>query len=252
MKPGDEPPLLTFQWRERDHPLLRLSLYVFVSFASAAVFFLFFKVVYPQARHFSTAPQQLLVLDPNQSSTRDIVNRTTDENFLLLSPEADSASAGGSTRDLFPVFRPSFAGFEMKLVDLPGEEDKRTLPRVFSIQDMPLPDSPTVMKGQPPASEKKDGPSALHIRVHGDLAKRDLIHTPEMKNLTLTDSNPPRFRLSVNREGLVTFALPVESLADAKLMRQLQKVVSGLRFKAADDAAVQWGEVTFVWEGTKR
>ena len=252
MNAGDEPPLLTFQWRERDRPLLRLAFFVFMSVASAAGFFLLFKVVYPQPRHFSTAPQQLLVLDPNQTATRDIVNRTTDENFLLLSPDSDPAHAGGGTRDFFPVFRPSFADFEMKLMDLSGEEDKHTLPRVFSLQDMPLPPIPTVMKARPPASEKKAGPSAPHIRLHGDLAKRAVIHTPEMKNLTLTEASPPRFRLSVNREGLVTFALPIDSLPDAKQMRPLQKVVSGLRFKAAETPEVQWGEASFVWEEAER
>lgn len=251
MNAGDEPPLLTFQWRERYHPLLRLSFFTLVSFAAAAGFFLLFKVVYPQPRHFSTAPQQLLVLDPNQASTRDIVNRTTDENFLLLSAESDPANPGAGTHDSFPVFRPSFAGFEMNLLELPGEEDERTLPRVFSVQNMPLPPIPTVMKAQPPPSEIRRGPPSLHILMQGDLAKRRVTHAPGLENVGFTEANSPRFQLSVNQKGFVTFALPTDSLADAKQMRLLQKAVSRLRFEAVEQPEVQWGEATFVWREAK-
>lgn len=70
MMRGDEPPLLTFQWRDRDRPLFRLVGYTLLTLAGTAGFFMLFKVVYPQARHFSTAPQQVLMLDPAQAATR--------------------------------------------------------------------------------------------------------------------------------------------------------------------------------------
>ena len=252
MNPGDEPPLLTFQWRVRDRPFARLILFLFLTIVGAAGFFLLFKVVYPQARRFSTAPQQVLVLDPTQAATRDIVNRTSDENFLLLSPDSDPARAGAEARELFPVFRPSFAGFEMKLMDLPGEQDEKTLPRVYRIDDMPMPQLTTVMKARPPvANSATTGPAVLRVVLHGDLSKRELASSRDISGIALADSVSPRFRLAVNNTGLVTFALPLESSADAKQMRALHKSLSMLRFKPVKSPATQWGEASFVWENPK-
>jgi hypothetical protein len=252
MKPGDEPPLLTFQWRVRDRPLARLILFLFLTIVGAAGFFLLFKVVYPQARRFSTAPQQVLVLDPAQAATRDIVNRTSDENFLLLSPDSDPARAGDEARELFPVFRPSFAGAEMKLMDLPGEQDEKTLPRVYRIDDMPMPPLATVMKARPPgANVTPTGPAVLRVVLHGDLSKRELSSSRDISGIALADPISPRFRICVNNTGLVIFALPLESSVDAKQMRALHHSLSMLRFKPVKSPATQWGEVSFAWETPK-
>lgn len=252
MNPRDEPPLLTFQWRDRDRPFTRLFFFLLFTVAGTAGFFLLFKVVYPQARHFSTAPQQVLMLDPAQAATRDIVNRTADENFLLLSPDSDPARAGSSAGDLFPVFRPSFAGFEMKLMDLPGEQDTRTLPRVYGIEDMHLPPSVTVKRAAAPAA-----PTApvtrpvLNVVLHGGLVKRGLVSAREIKGVVLADAVAPRFSVCVSHAGVVIFALPVESTADAKQMRALHKSVSSLRFEPVKSPATQWGEASFVWENPR-
>ena len=252
MNPGDEPPLLTFQWRVRDRPLARLILFLFLTIVGAAGFFLLFRVVYPQARRFSTAPQQVLVLDPAQATTRDIVNRTSNENFLLLSPDSDPARAGADARELFPVFRPSFAGFEMKLMDLPGEQDEKTLPRVYRIDDMPMPQLATVMKARPPvANSTTTGPAVLCVVLHGDLSKRELASSRDISGIALADSISPRFRVCVNNTGIVTFALPLDSSADAKQMHALHKSLAMLRFKPVKSPAAQWGEATFAWENPK-
>lgn len=249
MTPGDEAPLLTFQWRDRDRPLVRLFLFTIVTVAGAAGFFMLFKVVYPQARHFSTAPQQVIMLDASQPVTRDIVNRTRDGNFLLLGAEtAMDAPVGGASQ--FPVFRPGFAGFEMKLMDIPGEPDKKTLPRVFGIEDMHLPQIATVKKARPPVAtdERATKPSVLRVVLHGELAARELAGQRDISGITLTDVTALRFRLCVNEAGVVTFALPVDGAVEAKQMRAVHKQVSGLRFKRAKSPAVQWGEASFVWE----
>lgn len=250
MTRGDEPPLLTFQWRERDRPLMRLAGFTLVSLGAAAGFFLLFRVVYPQARHFSTAPQQVLMLDDSQAATRDIVNRTRDRNFLLL--EAGPAASGRSDEPpLFPVFRPSFAGYEMKLMDLPGEPDKRSLPRVFSVGDMPLPPPATVMKARAPAPPAKPGGdrTAPRVVLHGALAGRKLESSARLKDIAgLGDLSALRFLLGVNSKGMVGFALPLEGGADAKQMRLLHKAVSSLRFQPAADSDVQWGQASFAWE----
>ncbi len=244
---------LTFQWRDRDRPLTRLFFYLVVTIVGAGCFFMLFKVVYPQARHFSTAPQQVLFLDPSQPATRDIVNRTADDNFLLLSPDSDPSRMEASSRGSFPVFKPGFSGFEMKLVDLPGVEDKRTLPRVFGIADMPLPPVATVMK----AKESAGGPagrnaSVLRVVLLGELRTRELATSRDIRGITPSEAMLPRFRLCVNETGRVTFALPLDSVADAKLMRLLQRRLTSLRFRPADEAGVQWGDASFVWESGKR
>lgn len=249
MTRGDEPPLLTFQWRERDRPLMRLAGFTLVSLGAAAGFFLLFRVVYPQARHFSTAPQQVLMLNDSQAATRDIVNRTRDRNFLLL--EAGPAGSDRSDESsLFPVFRPSFSGYEMKLMDLPGEPDKRSLPRVFNIEDMPLPPPATVMKARSSAPPARPGTRTVpRVVLHGALAGRKLESSARLNDTAgLADLTAIRFLLGVNSKGAVGFALPLEGGPDAKQMRLLHKAVSSLRFRPASDTEVQWGQATFAWE----
>lgn len=248
MKPGDEPPLLTFQWRERERPVTRLVFYFLLTVTGAVLFFMLFKVVYPQARHFSTAPQQVFVLDPTQAATRDIVNRTRDENFLLLSPDSDPARAEGTSEELFPVFKPSFAGFQMKLMDLPGVQDTKSLPRIFGIEEMPLPPVATVMKAKAPATVTP-GPGEAVVRpvLRGELVGRELVSGGDISAVTLPGGELPRFKVGVSNLGRVTFALPLDIQADAKQMRALQASVSALRFKPVKSPAVQWGEVSLEW-----
>jgi hypothetical protein len=108
------------------------------------------------------------------------------------------------------------------------------------------------MKARPPvASRPAAGPAVLRVVLHGDLAKRELATSRDVSRLALADSVSPRFRLCVNQAGLVTFALPVESSADAKQMRALHKSLSMLRFKPVKMPATQWGEASFAWENTK-
>ena len=250
MTRGDDPALLTFQWKDRDRSLIRLVGFSLVSFASATVFFMLFKVVYPQARHYSTAPQQVLMLNPAQAATRDILNRTRDENFLLLGSEVQAQPPVRDDGGLFPVFRPGFSGFEMKLMDLPGEPDRKSLPRVYSIKDMPLPPPATVMKARPPAAGPPHArPPMLRVMLRGDLSGRELLSEGAIKGGGLTDVSSLRFRLCVNHFGMVTFALPLDSIADAKQTRLLRKAVSSLRFKPVNSPDIQWGDASFSWEG---
>ena len=249
MMRGDEPPLLTFQWRDRDRPLFRLVGFTLLTLAGTAGFFMLFKVVYPQARHFSTAPQQVLMLDPAQAATRDIINRTRDENFLLLGADTQPISPRQIDDPLFPVFRPGFSDFEMKLMDLPDETDRKSLPRVYSIGDMPLPQPATVMAARPPSvSEPPSRRPVLRVVLKGDLARRKLLKPGIVKGTALTDVSFLRFRLCVNQAGVVTFSLPLEGTADAKQVRLLHKAVSSLRFKPASSPDIQWGEASFAWE----
>lgn len=252
MKASDESTPLTFQWRDRDRPLVRLVVFLCVTIAGAAGFFLLFKVVYPQPRHFPTAPQQVLILDPAQPATRDIVNRTSDENFLLLSPDSDPTRPETAFHSLLPVFRPGFAGFEMTLMDIPGEQDKKTLPRVYGIDDMPLPPIATVMKAKVPAAHTPPTtPPVLRVVLRGALDKRELASSRDLAGIVITDAAAPRFRLCVNNAGLVIFALPLDGLTDPKQMRALYKGLSGLRFKPVNAPATQWGDASFVWENAR-
>ncbi|MBX7207354.1 MAG: hypothetical protein K1X78_03490 [Verrucomicrobiaceae bacterium] len=248
MTPGQEPPLLTFQWRERESPAGRLLFYLALTVAGVAGFFMLFKVVYPQARHYNTAPQQVYLLDPTQAATRDIMNRTLDENFLLLGPDANPARTDGAAERLFPVFKPGFTGFEMKLVELPGVQDSKSLPRIFRIDDVPLPPVATVKKAAAPSARAPVVKSVVRAVPHGTLAQRGIAGSRDI-NATLPGGiDPPRFKVCVSSLGHVTFALPLDSMPDVKQMRALQAGMSSLRFKPVAGSAVQWGEVSLQWE----
>lgn len=249
MKPDHEAAGLTFQWRERDSPHVRLFFCLLLTTAGAALFFMLFKVVYPQARHFSTAPQQVMLLDPAQPAARDIVSQARDENFLLLGTNSDPSQTGLVRDELLPVFQPSFAGFTMKLVDLPGVRDSHSLPRVFIAAETPLPPVATVKKAHLENARTGTAGRVLRVALHGDLSARGLAGPREVNSeLAAGGGTLPRYRVAVSAAGLVTFALPLEDVPDAKQARAWQDSLAGLRFKPGRRQEPQWGEVSFEWE----
>lgn len=253
MKSDDEAAGLTFQWRERESPHARLFFCLLLTTAGAVLFFMLFKVVYPQARHVSTAPQQVMLLDPAQSAARDIVNQARDENFLLLGTTSDPSQVGLVGDELMPVFKPSFAGFTMKLVDLPGVRDSHSLPRVFIAAETPLPPVATVKKAHLENAPTRTAGRVLRVVLHGDLSARGLAGPGEVNSgLAAGVGMLPRYRVSVSAAGQVTFALPLEDVADPKQARAWQDGVAGLRFKPGRRLEPQWGEVSFKWEEKTR
>lgn len=243
-------PQLAFQWRDREHPGWRLLFWLFATLLATAFFFLLFQVVYPQPRHVVTTPHRVLMLDSADPTTRHLVSRSLDQNFLLLGATVGETPAAGRLTNSFPVFQPSFAGFELRLAELPRPAERESLPRVFGNAQLPLPPPATVMKAQPTQGEARQ-PSrpaqVVRAVLSKELAGRQLLSARELPGTKLVETARPRFKIGVSAQGAVAFALPLTAIEDRRLADDLQRFVSRLRFKPAA-ADVQWGEIAFQWE----
>lgn len=244
-----ERPLLTFDWRERERRGLLLFAIFFATSGCAVLFFMLFKVVYPQAEYVSVSPHHVLLLDPSLPETRDLVNRTRDANFLLLAQDRSFSDTILGTPGLSPVFQPSVAGYEMKLADLPVEKDENALPRLFSLQRMPLPPLTTISKPTPIATSGSAPPAQIKLTVHGKLNERLISGVNDGIKVTLADPNPTRFSIGVTKEGKVATIVPLWATSDGRQLRLMHRAVSKLRFRPAAVESVEWGEVSLDWGG---
>jgi hypothetical protein len=248
MKAEDESSMLTFAWRERDFRGLKLCIYLLLTCAGAILFFMLFKVVYPQAEHISVSPQYVMLLDPSQPATRDLINRSRDENFLLLGQVTRQSASLPDAQSHFPVFQPSFQQHEMKLVDLPVEPDLRELPRLYSIQKLPLPPVTTVAKPMPVSTTGSSAKTAhVQLVVQGNLEKRLLPKSDLKREVKLEDPSPVRFSIGVNDKGQVSSVVPLWTTTEGREYRVMHRAISQLRFKPSPKKPLEWGEVSFEW-----
>lgn len=249
MSDSRSPASLTFHWRDRDRPLGRLILLLTLTAGGVVSLFFVFQVVYPQTRVFNASPHQVLLLDPAQPTSRDLVNRARDEVFLFSNPGAGAAGAAATLSSGLPVFRPSFAGYEMALQDIPEDRQAGTFPRLFTIQNIPLPHTATILKAGSPTPAPAPVPKqVLKATLQGGLAGRALESQPDLSGIALQEPYATRYVVAVSDVGAVVFALPIEPIPDRQLSDNLRRAVTALRFKPAPGSPVQWGEVSFHWE----
>lgn len=242
---------LIFQWRDDERPLLRLFFWLVVTLVAGTGFFLLFQVVHPESRPFAITSQSHLLLDHADAGSRAILNRVRDEDTILLSTNTAAAiTHAGSAPDTFPLFRPGFDGFRMTLKGPPATASQYQSPRLYSIDEMPLPPLVTVMKPSPVAATGKPSrPPQILRMVPGDpLAARTLRSSASLSGISLAAPARPRFRIAVNADGRVTFALPMFSSDEPEAMRSLQQAVSALVFEPMPAAPLQWGEITFRYD----
>ncbi len=242
---------LTFQWQDRQRPLGRLLLLLLLTIAGVVAMFFVFQVVYPHTRTFTTSPQQILMFEPTQAAGRQLVNRVRDEGFLFANPGSGVEASAEALADRLPVFRPSFAGFQMSLQSIPETQDAGTSPRLFSIHRVPLPQTPTVLRAQDavPMPAPRRTP-VLKAVVHGRLAARGLESPAELAGVSIQEPHAIRYAVGVSGSGTVTFALPLHPIPDRRLADSVRRAITNLRFKPALASPIQWGEVSLRWDNS--
>lgn len=240
---------LTFEWQDRQRPLGRLLLLLLLTVAGVVATFFVFQVVYPHTRTFTTSPQQILVFEPNQAAGRQLVNRVRDEGFLFANPGYGAETSTEALADRLPMFRPSFAGFQMSLQGIQETQDAGTSTRLFSVHRVPLPQTPTVLRAQDAApTQAPPRPPVLRAVVHGHLAARGLDSPAELAGVSIQEPYAIRYAVGVSGSGTVTFALPLNPIPDRRVADSVRRAITNLRFKPALASPVQWGEVSLRWE----
>ena len=231
---------LIFAWHVRDHSMMRLVVALVLLMAAMSAFFFIFRIVHPVAQRLPVTPQHVISLDPNNPAELALIHRAQDRSFALLS-DADSVTPVESP---LLAFHPSFDGHEIKLRELEPAPAAIHQPRLFTAAADVLPPVPRRAVdpvAAPPAAK-------LHAIMSSSLEQRGPASV-ELSDIKLTQPARVQFRVAIGSAGQVITALPLSGVEDAEVMNQLHAAVVALRFTSADTHRVDWGEVSFRWEG---
>ncbi len=235
------PPQLLFTWKDPDSSFIRLFLAILATLVGLTLFFIVFRVAYPDTRPVVTRPEQIIVLNPEVPAELALIHRATDRSFALLPSDTPLPDANAALNAM-PRFRPSYEGFQLRLHERSSEEGASTLPPLFALSNNVLPPLPAPDVTSPPVLK-----SHLRLLVAGEVASRQPLATV-LNDMPLAEPMKTRFQIAVNPEGRVVMAMPLSHLEDDAVEEQLQRAVKSLRFGPAKEA-VQFGEVSFQWEG---
>lgn len=237
-KPHPHEPLI-FAWGVRDHSTWHLVAALLLLMGGMAGFFFIFRIVHPVTQRLPTTPQHVISLDPRDPAALALIHRAQDRSFALLS-ETDSTLPLESP---LLAFRPSFEGHQIKLQEPAPAVAVMQQPRLFTAASDVLPPVPRR------ASEPVTATPAATLRaiMSPALAKRGPASV-ELAGIQLTQPTRVQFRVAIGSAGQIVTALPLGSVEDAGVMKQLHAAVSALRFAPSEVRRVEWGEISFRWE----
>jgi hypothetical protein len=231
---------LIFAWHIREHSIMRLVVALVLLMAAMSAFFFIFRIVHPVSQRLPVTPQHVISLDPNNPAELALIHRAQDRSFALLS-DADSVAPVESP---LLAFHPSFDGHEIKLRELEPATTAIHQPRLFTAAADVLPPVPRravdLVDALPTAK--------LHAILSPSLEQRAPASL-ELSDIQLTQPTRVHFRVAIGSAGQVITALPLSSVEDAEIMRQLHAAVVALRFTSSEGQGVDWGEISFRWEG---
>lgn len=250
-KKSAEPSLLNFHWHKPAGSDGRLWRWLIIAALGMISFFYLFKVVYPQTSRVTPLPQQVLILNATDPTSRAIMNRVQDIDHLML-PTSSDITNPVNLDERVPVFHPSFENHGFSLQDLPYKAVKVRPARLLDTMSPIMPpldlsdlkETPTVIQRRAP------GPH-LTMKLSGELSGRPLLSPPDFTQLGITDADAYRFQLGVDSRGHVSFALPISENGTPEITQRVVKHLTQLKFQAipAKDATAKpaWGVATFQW-----
>jgi hypothetical protein len=243
---SDEPPSngLTFRWDDRSASAWRLLAAFCLCLGVLALLPILFRIAPPAAPRLPSLSQSVLLLDASSPANQLVLNRAHDKSSLIL--RADQPGDLPLSAPLLPVFRPSFAGFEMRLKDPYAARDQPVRARLFQPTDLALPPLPP----PPPLVPRTAAAAAwrLELSVNGALASRPLVVDPDLSAIKPKDLARLRFRLAVQPSGRVFLAMPIDaSSEDRDLIPALQSALGRARFEPVGRPGVTWAPVGFRW-----
>ncbi|MCB1209374.1 MAG: hypothetical protein KDK97_08615 [Verrucomicrobiales bacterium] len=244
MKRTQEPDGLIFAWKTRSRSVMHLVFWGLTALGILAAFLLIFKVIPPRGRQVVTSAQRLIYLDPADPSARYLINRARDRSALIIPSDELAASSAAAAQ--YPLFRPSFQSFEVRLKEPRSMSTDVALPKIFS------PDDP-ILPALPPATAAiaaRVGTVRLKWNFSGSLAERAVRRPPELGGITLLEPSRMRVRVGVAANGRPVFVMPVSAGDDPATVKSLLEALKAMRFAPAAEA-MEWDEASFTWEVEK-
>ena len=243
---------LIFQWTHAGLRERGLLFWMLIVLLGAAAFFYAFQVAYPQSQRFTPVPQQVLMLTPADPGARVLLQKVQDGDFLIV-PPSSSAAVAVELEDHAPVFHPSFEGHKMELQDLPHKSVSVPPARLLQMDAPVLPPLDlSELKAEPmPGAKTLLIPPPLIMKLSGDLAKWEMTAAPNLAGVVLANPGNCRFKLGVNADGRVEFALPLQGKESPEVLQTLTQRLREIRFEPggagtqSKTGAPTWGQASF-------
>jgi len=246
--PAETATPLIFDWSKPRRPTARLVFWLLVTALGLAGFFFMFRVVFQTPRHYIPTTSHITLLSPNDPAARALLQRISDRDFFVF-PNNSERKGGVSLDDQAPVFHPSFEKHELKLQDLPQRDAKPPPVRLLDVTEpnLPPPDL-REMRAPSAAVPLAAAPAVLSLHLKGALEKRKIVTAPDFSKLAPQDNTAWRFQLGVEKDGRVSFALPVATGEKATDAGEVLRLLRAVRFAPDNDSsAPMWGIATLDW-----
>ncbi len=244
MKAAPEKDGLIFAWKTRPRSVGHLFFWGLVTVCFLTGFLLLFRVTAPRGRAVATSVQRLTYLDPADPSARYLINRARDRSALIIPSDELAASSAAAAQ--YPLFKPSFQSFEIRLKEPRSLITTVEIPKIFSANDPVLPPLP------PPtaAISARVGKARLKWEFSGSLAVRGITRQPDLEGITLLEPARMKVRIGVAANGRPVFVMPISTGDDAETVKRLLAALALMRF-AVDGAEVEWDDASFSWQVEK-
>jgi hypothetical protein len=236
-------PTLLFNWRAPRSRRGLIALFIGLSAAFHAVCFYVFQIIYPTAVVLLPPPAKVSLITPDSEQGRNFLQWIEAEDPALASaPQRPPESRRRALPQTPHV--PSYVAEPPRLKHVPLPEAGIRAPAV----DPPAPIPPI-----PQPSPRSLGRQPTSVDFSEEFADRGAPFFPKSDFSAATRETPQavRFRVAVAPDGIVQFALPLNSSGDPALDTQARSYLSLVRFHpletASDKAPAVWGLATIGW-----
>ena len=237
---------LTFDWKGRHRRPFWLLFFLVTSLVFHVSGFYLFQVVYPPQKRELLHPVEVILLDPADPLTSEVLSRIDDR--VVAFDARGSLEVPGDLRVASEVrFQPSFEGYRPALRELPPVEGD--LPRLFRPGAIYLP-RPDGFHAAPPEAVAPEPPIRPLLAIRWVDAERevvrDFVWPAESPESRPADSDHAVFHIGIDPGGRVIHTLPERSAGeemDAAIVRALR----GMLFSPSGRESSDWAWVDVRW-----
>lgn len=219
--PGD----LLFHWERPRRRRLAIAGFILASLGLHALCFLLFQVIYPSTISLLPPPARVSVIAPTSEEARAFLHWLEAEDPALASQTQRPADARA---DQLPKLShiPSYVAVPPQLKDLPPAPTER-------LERSAMPPGPVPMDAVSAAPAAIVAPST--ITFSGSLGGLPFTR-PELKFQASVREAPQdaRFRVAVDRSGVLRYCLLESSSGDSALDDQARRALALCRFRASE------------------
>tara|TARA_R110002096_G_scaffold24760_6_gene77925 strand:- start:2257 stop:2976 length:720 start_codon:yes stop_codon:yes gene_type:complete len=220
----------------------RLSFFIAVAVLAHITAFYFFQVVYPETERISVQPMRVVILDPSQPDTAQLLRELEDRAFSY-GPGTPTELSQYSLANSGVSFRPSFQNHEISLRPVDGAA-KMGVSTLLAPGKMDLPPRPeskwTGYQGEKPQSGE------LQVRLGPKLASRNLdVDNAALSKALRQPNGRLRAQAGVKADGRLLYLLVSEEPEGGLSEAETQILRNVLRFEAGEALQQDWIEI--IW-----